>query len=153
MLHMRQHDARTPGKRRERCTCRKRSRSSRRAVRSTSRNRSSMSPVLSAMALPEIMRKAAGLSGRPRTSDVKGETPMPPVLRPMRSVSWMKLSRWVPICVSDLPGTMSSQASGLTPSPPNVQCLAEASASLQNLAVSQARLYSMPVQAGASEAN
>lgn len=47
------------------------------------------------------MRKATG-SGLPWTLLVKGYTDRPPVLRPMRSVSSMKLSFSVPICVSAL---------------------------------------------------
>ena len=47
------------------------------------------------------MRKARG-SGLPLTLLVKGYTERPPVLRPMRSVSSMKLSFSVPICVSAL---------------------------------------------------
>lgn len=47
------------------------------------------------------MRKATGL-GLPLTLLVKGYTDRPPVLRPIRSVSSMKLSFSVPICVSAL---------------------------------------------------
>ena len=47
------------------------------------------------------MRKATG-SGLPLTLVVKGYTLRPPVLRPMRSVSSMKLSFSVPIWVSAL---------------------------------------------------
>mmetsp|Transcript_1931 Transcript_1931/g.5344 ORF Transcript_1931/g.5344 Transcript_1931/m.5344 type:complete len:472 (+) Transcript_1931:675-2090(+) len=81
-----------------RTICRKRSWSSNCVVVRMSLAMLNRSPVRSAMALPRTMILATGVS-EPRLEDTRGDTEMPPVLRPMRSVSSMKDSSCVPIWV------------------------------------------------------
>mmetsp|Transcript_9148 Transcript_9148/g.30108 ORF Transcript_9148/g.30108 Transcript_9148/m.30108 type:complete len:260 (+) Transcript_9148:875-1654(+) len=69
------------------------------AVRRMSCKRLKRSPALSAITFPRAMTKATG-SSSPRTEEVKGEMPSPPVCDPMRCCSATKSSFSVPIEVS-----------------------------------------------------